>query len=166
MVGRRTATDVDRSDSPVSDFLRTRSAVILDFERTQNVRKLKALMNELRLIATLFRTDNKKVDSKGRIWCPMTNYAAIDHYLATQYIASDLLSDQASRLRAVLALSANKRLKKSAYELAGNWTGTVRENVRRLLGAYEAGNSLDSIELESFAQLSEAPDAPDDAAKT
>ncbi len=115
--------DVDRSDSPISDFLRTRSAVIFDFERAQNVRKLKALMNELRIIVTLIRPDGKQVDSKGKMWCPMTNCPAIDHYLATQYVASDLLSDQTSRLRALLALYANKRLKKSSFALAVNLDG-------------------------------------------
>ncbi len=142
------ATDVDRSDNPVSDFLRARSAVILDFEHDQNVRKLRALCAELHVIETLLDNTGIEPDSNGRYWSPPFSCPALDHYLATQYIAVESFSNEVMKLRTFLAAMGGNRFLPRSFDSAKALAQVLRRNAAKILEAYSTGSSLNNLELE------------------
>lgn len=100
--------DMDRSDNPVSDFLTERSIRILEFQRDENSRKLRALIKELDMVAWVLEKPSREaagteaaedtdVSVSVRFAMPAT-----DHLIATQYVHNDTFTVQAIGLRSTV----------------------------------------------------------------
>ena len=142
--------DPNRSDNPVSDFLQERSFRIFEFQREENVRKLRALSIELGLVHTELEDaagDEKKRVYKGPYLQP---YPAMDHLVATQYILNDSFCFQVFTLRQLLEVMKGSTLSQDASTSVLPGVEIVKANADRILAAYEAGDSTEGVELKPW----------------
>ena len=151
---RSIESDTDRSDNPVSDFLDETSTSIFEFRKEENLRKLRALVDEVSRVISVLRSyldsaKDKPEDEKVGLGyfhpCP-----SIDQLIATQYIYNKDLSEQASAMRAGLAIVGQLRPAKKIMSRAVEDLATFQRNVEKAVAAYEAGDPLDELQLEEL----------------
>lgn len=144
--------DTDRSDNPVADFLHERSIRILQFQQDENSRKLRALIEEFNLIATLLRRTGEDLD-EGEQASLRQAYPGLDHLIATQYVYHPLFNLRARFLRASLEILAQEPAGRERYAEMCAKVETCERDGARLLAAYEAGDPLDTIQVEPWPDL-------------
>jgi len=145
--------DVDRSDNPVADFLHERSIRLFEFQREETSRKLRALIDELGFIREgfeeVYERRKKKDGDEDRSWVPHLACPALDHFIATQYLVNGLLTIQARATRSALSIMGDQEMSAGHISDLVAMLATLERNAKKLLAAYESGDALDDVELES-----------------
>ncbi len=137
--------DPDRSDNPVSDFLQERSFRILEFQREENSRKLRALIWELELLhGVLKEWEADEYDAFRH------SYPALDHLIGTQYVNQEEFCRQAAGLRSLLEIVRDEQIDAHVVERLLRRVRLVKENALNLLVAYESGDSLSAVKVEEW----------------
>ncbi len=151
--------DTDRSDNPVSDFLHERSIRIFEFQHEENSRKLRALIGELLYVSAVLEAHAEVTGDlppdESKAFVMNLSIPALDHLIATQYVYAQAFSHQASGLRTQLSFIAGREMAARYVANALGKVSTFKKNAEALLAAYEAGDSLDEIELDDLPRLND-----------
>lgn len=142
--------DPDRSDNPVSDFLRDRSHTVLEFRREENSQKLRALIQELDLISTVLAEFVEKANRAGAANVPGLRQPspALEHLIATQYVYNPWFSRSATALRGMLELLGDEDVPlPHATDILRN-VKQFKRNTEKILRAYEAADPLAGVRRE------------------
>jgi hypothetical protein len=121
-------------------------------QREENSWKLRALIEEMDLIAVLFNTASVQAEEAkdGKENLVAVSCPALDHFIATQYVHNSPFSAQARTLRALIAVAVGGRWEKAFMSHLRTMAETVKRNVQKLLAAYEAGDEIGALKIEDW----------------
>lgn len=143
--------DTDRSDNPVSDFLREGSYTVLEFRREENSLKLRALILEFDRISTLLSAFLKRAKPKDTHVPGLRQPSpALDHLIATQYVNHARFNRHASGMRGILELLAEVEVPRQVCLEILSGVNRFKRNAEKILAAYEAGDAMDAREIEEL----------------
>jgi hypothetical protein len=138
----------DRPDNPVGDFLTDTSIRLFQFQREENLRKLRALEMELEVWKLTMQKSIDVAEATGRHEVTLFRFQApaLEHLLATQYIVNTDLNFDGRLIHTFFFQEHSLSIDRAKQAIA--MFEEFYRNVERITTAVEAGNPVDSVKLD------------------
>jgi hypothetical protein len=145
-------SDPDRADNPIADFLTDTSIRLFQFQRDENLRKLRALELELTMLIEFAEHGVKHAEDQGSSVIEVVGsyyLPAVEHLLATEYVSNSHLSIQARLVLRGLGLLSQETSTQKVREFIP-MLHTFLKNVRSVIAAVDAGDTVESVSTDEF----------------